>query len=120
MDPSSGLSDGIQDFLWVLEKVGVIRLSSNDTERVVKTIRKTETRFAGYDETKEQEGKRDRAQQEIFLRENRVGLYDLPLQEINELWLKSHLPSLKHKSTRDVSVEKWLEKDSSKHKFWSA
>ena len=120
MDPSSGLSDGIQDFLWVLEKVGVIRLSSNDTERVVKTIRKTETRFAGYNETKEQEGKRDRANQEIFLRENRVGLYDLPLQEINELWLKSHLPSLKHKSTRDVSVAKWLEKDFSKHKFWSA
>ena len=120
MDPSSGLSDGIQDFVWVLEKVGVIRLSSNDTERVVKTIRKTETRFAGYDETKEENGKRDRAKQEIFLRENCVGLDDLPLQEINQLWLKSHLPSVKRKSSRDVSVEKWMEEDSSKHKFWSA
>ena len=34
MDPSSGLSDGFHNFLWVLEKVGVIRLSSNDTEEL--------------------------------------------------------------------------------------
>ena len=85
----------------------------------MKTIRKTETRFAGYDETKEQQGKRDRAKEEIFLRENRVALEDLPLEKINQLWLKSHLPSLKKTSKRDVAVENWLEKDCSKHKFWS-
>ena len=68
----------------------------------MKTIRKTETSFAGYDETKKQQGKRDHAKEEIFLRQNRVALEDLPLEEINELWLKSHLPSLKKISKRDV------------------
>ena len=35
------------------------------TERVVKTVRETESRFAGYDEADESEGTSDRAKQEI-------------------------------------------------------
>ena len=70
-------------------KIGLIRFTQSDTKRVVKTVRKTETRFAGYDEVKESEGKRDRAKQEVFLRENQVPLTDLLLEALNKEWLKS-------------------------------
>ena len=58
----------------LLERVGLLRLSQADTERVVKTIRKVESRFASFNEVKESKGARDRAQQEIFLYENKVAL----------------------------------------------
>ena len=81
-------------------------------------MRKTETRFAGYDEVKESAGKRDRAKQEVFLRENQVPLTDLPLEALNKEWLKSHLPALKSKSKRDVTVENYISNDTPKHQFW--
>ena len=46
-----------------------------------------EPRFASYNEVKEDKGKRDRAQQEIFLHENKVALEDLPLERLNQKWL---------------------------------
>ena len=98
MNPSFQLATDIEVYVWVMAKIGRIRFNQSDTERVVKTVRKTETRFAGYDQVKESEGKRDRAKQEIFLRQNQVPLNDLPLEELNRKWLKSHLPALKSKS----------------------
>jgi len=79
----------------LLSKIGKIRFSQADTERVVKTIRKVEPRFSSFNEVKEQAGKHDRARQEIFLHENRLSLSSLPLEDFNENWLKSHRPSLK-------------------------
>ena len=49
----------------MIAKIGLIRFTQSYTERVVKTVRETESRFAGYDEVKESEGKIDRAKQEI-------------------------------------------------------
>ena len=80
--------------------------------------KKTETRFAGYDEVKETEGKRDVANEEIFLRENQVPLDDLPLKELNQEWLKTHLPTLKSKNNRDVTVENYISNNSPKYQFW--
>ena len=118
MYPSFGLATDIEDYVWVMGKIGLIRFTQSDTERVVKTVRKTETRFAGYDEVKESNGKRDRAKEEIFLRENQVPLNDLPLEELNQAWLKKHLPALKSQSNRDVTVENYLSSDTLKQQFW--
>ena len=118
MNPTFQLATDIEDFVWVMAKIGLIRFTQSDTERVVKTVRKTETRFAGYDEVKESKGKRDRAKQEIFLRENPVPLKELPLEQLNQAWLKSHLPALKSKSQRDVVVENYIDKDVPKYQFW--
>ena len=83
-------------------------------------IRKTETRFAGYEEIKEQDGKRDRAMEEIFLRENRVPLRELPLEDFNQEWLKSHRPALKKNSKKDVAIETFFKNDIAKQQFWTA
>ena len=77
-----------------------MRLSQADTERVVKTIRKVEPRFASFDEVKESKGARDRAQQEIFLHENKIALKQLPLNDLFDAWSQSHLPSLKKNDAR--------------------
>ena len=87
---------------------------------MVKTIRETENRFAGNDEIKEREGKLDRVKKEMFLRENQVPLDELPLEALNQTWLKSHLPALKSKSKRDVVVENYISNDTAKHYFWTA
>ena len=73
----------LYEFCTNLEHVGLIRFTQSDTERVVKTQRKVEPRFAGYNELKEAEGKRDRAKQMIFLKENPIALRELPLEEFN-------------------------------------
>ena len=93
--------------------------SQSDTERVNKTVDKIERRFTKYDETNEEQGKRDRTKEEVFLHENRIGMVDLPLEDINKLWLKKHRPTLKKKSQKDVSINKFMEKDSSKQLFWT-
>ena len=67
MDPTTGLSTDIADFCYILSKIGLIRFIQSDTERVVKTVRKVEHRFAGFNEVKLDAGSRDRANQEIFL-----------------------------------------------------
>ena len=118
MNSSSELAVDIEDYVWVMAKIGLIRFTQSDTERVVKTVRKTETRFAGYDEVEESEGKRDRAKEEIFLRENQVPLDDLLLEELNQEWLKTHLPALKSTSNRDVTVENYISNATPKHQFW--
>ena len=120
MNPVSELADGLEDLCFIFAKIGLIRFTQADTERVVKTIRKTETRFAGYDEIKEQDGKRDRAMEEIFLRENRVPLRELPLEDFNQEWLKSHRPALKKNSKKDVAIETFFKNDIAKQQFWTA
>ena len=72
MNPQFDLYKGMEDFCVLLERVGLLRLSQADTERVVKTIRKVEPRFGLFNEVMEAKGSRDRAQQEIFLYENKV------------------------------------------------
>ena len=62
-------------------------------------------------------GKRDRANQEVFLHENPVALTNLPLEGLNKLWLKKHKSSLKLNSTKNVSVENYIKKDKSKAQF---
>ena len=119
LNPRLDLHVGLEDFCVLLERVGLLRFTQADTERVVKVIRKVEPRFASYNEVKEDKGKRDRAQQEIFLHENKVALEDLPLERLNQKWLKYHLPSLKKKSDgKSKSVETFLKKDKSKAKFF--
>eukprot|EP00493_Phyllostaurus_siculus_P017775 UN18049 len=40
-------------------------------------------------------GKRDHAKSRIFLHENSVSMANIPLNELNQMWLKEHLLSLK-------------------------
>ena len=75
-----------EDFSCLLERVGLLRLTQADTEKVVKTIRKAESRLASFNEVKDSKGVRDRAQQEIFLCENKVALQELPLDELFDMW----------------------------------
>ena len=53
MNPNFDLFKGMEDFCILLERVGLLRLSQADAERVVKTIRKVEPRFASFNEVKE-------------------------------------------------------------------
>ena len=121
LNPHLDLHVGMEDFCVLLERVGLLRFSQADTERVVKVIRRVEPRFASYTEVKEANGKRDRALQEIYLHENKVALEDLPLEMLNQKWLKHHLPSLKKISegSRSKSIETFLKKDKSKAKFFT-
>ena len=108
----------MEDICVLLERVGLLRCSQSDTETVVKTIRDIEPRFSAFDEVKESKGKRDREKQEIFLHENRVSLEKLPLEDLNQQWLKKHLPSLKRKEdAKALSVQTFLKKDVSRIKF---
>ena len=52
MNPQFDLYKGIEDFCILLERIGLLRLSQSDTERVVKTIRKVEPRSASFNEVK--------------------------------------------------------------------
>ena len=92
-------------------------MTQADTEKVVKTLVKVEPRFAKCNEVKESKGARDRAQQEIFLHENRVALKKLPLDELVNAWSQSHLPSLKKNDGKTKSVETFLQKDCTSLKF---
>jgi len=100
MNPSFQLTDNMVDFAWVLAKVGLLRFSQSDTERVNKTVDKIERRFTNFNEIKELDGKRDRIKEETFLHENRIAMDQLPLEEINKLWLKTHRASLKKKRAK--------------------
>ena len=115
MNPQFDLQKGVEDFCMLLERIGLLRLSQADTERVVKTIRKVEPRFSSFNEVKETKGARDRAQQEIFLYENKVALEKLPVNELFDSWTQSHYPSLKKNDNRyngkAKSVEGFFKKD---------
>ena len=120
LNPHLDLHVGVEDFCVLLERVGLLLFTQADTERVVKVIRKMVPRFASYNEVKEAKGYRDRAMQEIFLHENKVALEDLPLETLNQNWLKHHLPSLKKKlEGTSKSIETFLKKDKSKAKFFT-
>lgn len=102
----------------LLERVGLILKTQADTERVVKTIREVEPRFACFNEINEAKGKRDRANQEIFLHENSVSLVNLPLEELNQVWLKKHQPSVKISSSgKKVCIQNFLDADFPTAKF---
>ena len=77
----------------------------------MKTVRKVEHRFAGFNEVKLDAGSRDRANQEIFLHENPVALANLPLEKIYKTWRKKHEPSLKTKSKKNISVSRFKKMD---------
>ena len=84
----------------------------------MKIQRKIESRFANYNEMEESKGKRDRANQEIFLHENLVSMSQLPLEELNQEWLKRHLPSIKKKTGgKKVAITNFHKKDLSSTKF---
>ena len=58
-------------------------------KELLKTIQKVEQRFPNYTEIDEAKRKRDQTKQEIFLNENSVAFLDkLPLEELNQNWLK--------------------------------
>ena len=118
MNPNFELHKGMTAFCVLLERVGLILKPQSDTERVVKTIRKVEGRFANYNKAKESKGKRDRANQEIFLHENSVRLGQLPLENLNQIWLKHHLPSVKKKgNAKQVCIDNFLKAEVSAAKF---
>ena len=66
---------------------------------------------------KESKGARDRAQQEIFLYENKMSMEKLPLDELFDVWTQSHQPSLKKNDGKTKSVETFLRKDNTYLKF---
>ena len=118
MNPNFSLHHGMTSFCILLERVGLILKTQADTERVIKTIREVEGRFSNYNEINEAKGKRDRANQEIFLHENSVRLQDLPLEELHQMWLKNHLPSVKKQGKgKQVCIDNFLKADVSKAKF---
>ena len=118
MNPEFDLHNGMEDFCVLLERVGLILKTQADTERVVKIQRKIKCRFANYNEMKETKGKRDRANQEIFLHENSISMAELPLKELNQEWLKHHLPSVKKNSRgKKIAISNFHKNDMSTTKF---
>ena len=95
MNATLPLCKGMEDFCYLLERVGLLRYTQADTERVVKTVRKVEKRFNNFNEVKQAIGKRDRASQEIFIHENPIALRDLPMDNLHKKWLQAHKSSLK-------------------------
>ena len=61
MNATLPLCKGMEDFCYLLERVGLLRYTQADTERVVKTVRKVEKRFNNFNEVRQAIGKRDRA-----------------------------------------------------------
>ena len=104
MNPQFQFTDNMTDFAWVLSKIGLVRFTQSDTERVNKTVNKIEQRFTKFNETQDETGKRDRTKEEVFLHENYRAMRQLPLEEVNKVWRKMHRVSLLKKSTKDVSV----------------
>ena len=86
MNPQFQLTDNMTDFAWVLAKIGLLRFSQSDTERVNKTVDKIERRFTNFNESHEGDGKRDRTKEEVFPHANRIAMDELPLEEINKLY----------------------------------
>ena len=82
----------------------------------MKTIRKIEPRFSNYNEIHEKKGRPDRAKKEIFIHENSVAMTKLPLEKLNQNWLKRHLPSLKRDSRSknlSLAVQSFIKNDTS-------
>ena len=93
-----------------------MRFSQVDTERCVKTIRKIEPRFVQYNESHENLGQCDRAKQEVFIHENAVALSKLPVDKLNQNWLKHHRSSLKkdaRSNHNSITVQSFLKNDTS-------
>ena len=121
MNPSFDLHLGMSAFCVLLERVGLILKTQADTERVVKTIWEVEDRFSNYTEIHESKGKRDRAKQEIFLHENSVSMVNLPLEELNQMWLKKHLPGVKKSEKgKNVCIKNFINSDIAVGKFFES
>ena len=120
---SFGLYQNLERFTFLLAKVGVVKLSQACTESVVKKIRVVEPRFAGFDETKLADGKRDRCMQEVWLCDNSIAINKLPLEDFEKTWRRDHLGSLK-KDVRskdyDVAITNFLDKEVSNLLFLEA
>ena len=118
MNATLPLCKGMEDFCYLLERVGLVRYTQADTERVVKTVRKVEKRFNNFNEVKQAIGKRDRASQEIFIHENPIALRDLPMDNLHKKWLQAHKSSLKkNAAAKALSIQTFLGKDTSKALF---
>ena len=120
---SFGLHKNLQRFTFLLAKVGVVKLSQACTERVVKKIRVVEPRFAGFNETKLANGKRDRCMQEVWLCDNSIAIDKLPLRDFEEEWRRTHLPSIKkdeRSKDYDVAISNFLDKEVSSLLFLEA
>ena len=118
MNATLPLCKGMEDFCYLLERVGLVRYTQADTERVVKTVRKVEKRFNNFNEVKQAIGKRDRASQEIFIHENPIALRDLPMDNLHKKWLQAHKSSLKkNAAAKALSIQTFLRKDTSKARF---
>ena len=118
MNATLPLCKGMEDFCFLLERVGLLRYTQADTERVVKTVRKVEKRFNNFHEVKQAIGKRDRALQEIFIHENPIALRDLPLDNLHKKWMQTHKSSLKkNPAGKALSIQTFLGNDTSKARF---
>ena len=120
---SFGLHKNLQRFTFLLAKVAVVKLSQACTERVVKKIRVVEPRFAGFNETKLANGKRDRCMQEVWLCDNSIAIDKLPLREFEQEWRRTHLASIKkdkRSKDYDVAISNFLDKEVSSLLFLEA
>ena len=121
MNSNFELHKDMTSFCILLERVGLILKTQADTERVVKNIREVEDRFLNYNEVDEMKGKCDRAKQEIFRHENTVRIDHLLLEDLNQIWLKNHLPSVKKNGEgKQVCIDNFLKSDSSAAKFFES
>ena len=55
----------------------------------------------------------------MFLHENPVAFANLPLEELNQQWLKKLWPVLKKSSNKNVAVENYLKDNKSKALFFN-
>ena len=101
---SFGLHKHLQRITFLLAKVGVVKLSQACTERVVKKIRVVEPRFAGFNQTKLANGKRDRCMQEVWLCDNSIAIHKLPLRDFEQEWRRTHLASIKKTNARKTTT----------------
>ena len=88
----------------------------------MKVVRRIEPRFAGFDEVKLNEGKKDRAMQEVFICENSIAIDKLPIKEFEEERNRTHFSTWKKDSRAredDVSISNYLKKDISSLLFFT-
>ena len=76
--------------------------------------------FASFNEVKGANGARDRAQQEIFLCENKIALQELTSDKLFDAWTQTHYPTLKKNASNSKSVGTFFKKDFPSAKFMSS
>ncbi|CAB4020272.1 mimitin, mitochondrial, partial [Paramuricea clavata] len=70
--------------------------SQSDTERFGKLAKDVSEKRSGgkFNETHQDQNKRDRVNQETFIYGNSVPLHSLPLEDLRKEWSKTHLPAI--------------------------